>query len=193
MLVEEISHRVLNQYTRAISSMSLAAARATDPIARRILIETAQELRAHAEAHRALQAPRSGEMLDLGEYLGRICVAISASTLADAGIHLTLIQNRIGLSSDRCWRVGLMVSELITNARRHGLHGTGGEIVVELASSGDKIFCRVTDDGCSSTAPSMGRGRTLIETLADDLGGSVNWTFAPAGVSVLLTIPARQQ
>ena len=191
MLVEEISHRVLNEYTRAISAISLAAARSTDPGARLTLKEAADELRAYAEAHRVLQAPRMAEMLDLGSYLERICTAMSASTLSASGVRLTLIQNEVSLSADRCWRVGLIVSELITNAARHGLRWGGGDIVVEVTANADKAFCRVDDNGRSNARPTMGRGRTLIDGLAEDLGGYAEWFFGVNGVSVLLHVPLK--
>jgi two-component sensor histidine kinase len=189
MLVEEISHRVVNEYARTIASMTLAAAQSPDASARLTLIKAAEQLRAHAEAHRILQAPCVGELFDLGAYLQRICGAMSVAWLSGAGIRLTLVQDQVELSSDRCWRLGLIVSELITNAARHGLSG-GGEIVVEISAQGDDIYCRVADNGRPKAAATAGRGQTLVKALVEDLGGGADWTFGRTGVSVLLTIPS---
>ena len=67
-LVEEISHRVFNEYAEAIALLTLAASRnrtTADPV----LTQAADRLRAHAETHRALLGPSDGP-IDLGQYIG---------------------------------------------------------------------------------------------------------------------------
>jgi two-component sensor histidine kinase len=51
-LVEEISHRVVNEYTEAIAILALAASRGHAP-ADLALARAANRLRAHADSHRA--------------------------------------------------------------------------------------------------------------------------------------------
>jgi two-component sensor histidine kinase len=46
---------------------------------------------------------------------------------------------------ERCWRLGLIVSELITNAERHAFRNAGGCIRVKLLPSQSFAECRVTD------------------------------------------------
>jgi len=116
ILVEEISHRVVNEYTQAIACIRLAAAGVASVEAREALTEAATKLRNFADAHRALQAPRSADSVDLGEYLARLCAANMAAGLQDRGVRLNLLCETVHLSSERCWRAALIVSEFVDMA-----------------------------------------------------------------------------
>jgi two-component sensor histidine kinase len=78
----------------------------------------------------------------------------------------------------------------VNNAARHAFGG-GGRVLVEVGVDGATIFYRVSDDGrASSGNPSPGLGRSIVESLAQALGGEVQWRFEPRGTSVVLRIPA---
>jgi len=189
-LVEEISHRVVNEYSVAIGDLSLAAKRAPDAQARSALVRAAERLRAHAAAHRALLAPLDGTQIDLADYLGRICASISTSLLADRDIHLLLEMDEVWLDAGRCWRIGLIIAELVRNAARHGLAGRAGCIRVAVTRTATGIRCLVIDNGAGSKLEHRrGRGSRLIETLADDLSGTATWRFTTAGCRVEIEAP----
>lgn len=103
-LVEEIGHRVTNEYAEAIAGLALAIAADGRSDVRRVLKQAADRLRAHAEAHRALLPPVEGQV-NLAEYLGRVCVTFTRATLADCGVHLSVDSDDIWLSADRAWRI----------------------------------------------------------------------------------------
>jgi two-component sensor histidine kinase len=191
ILVEEITHRVLNEYTHAIATLSLAAADTADHKARLALKALAGRMRAYADVHRALCAPAAGGMSDLGQYLQTLCVAMASGSLRDRGVHLTLIQSEIPMAADRCWRVGLIASELITNAMRHAFGEESGQVVVEVRANGARTYCQVSDNGKGHADPRPGRGSAIIEALTRELGGRVEWTFAPDGTTVVLSIPSE--
>jgi two-component sensor histidine kinase len=191
-LVDEISHRVLNEYTHAIGTLSLAAADATSSEARATLSNVAERLLAYADVHRALRPPRLTEQIDLGQYLQRLCAALTAARLADRGVRLTFIESTARLQAQQCWRVGLIVSELVTNAVRHAFPERGGALLVELSSSPGLLYCRVSDNGGASIPhPQPGRGRSIVDALARQLGGNVHWVFGAGGATVTLSFPAE--
>jgi len=189
LLIAEIEHRVTNEYAVAISSISRAAVRAGSAEARATLDGAVERLRCYAEAHRALQAPVTRERRDLADHLRTLCHARVMAGLAERGIELTLLEQSVLLEADRCWRVGLIVSELITNAMRHAFNRRGGLIVVDLEVIGPELQCRVSDDGRSTAGASPGGGSRIIDALARDLGGSVERRFGSHGATVVLTIP----
>jgi two-component sensor histidine kinase len=193
LLVEEISHRIFNDYARAIASIQLAAKRILDPLASAEMIKTARLLQSHADLHRALLPPQCDDAVDLCNFLEQVCGAIVAASLGSLGVRLTLIQTQVYLPADRCWRMGLIVSELVTNAAKHGLDWNAGEIVVEVISQGDEICCRVSNDGAASATPGFGRGRHLVTMLTADLGGHVEWCFGDARADVLVWLPREQR
>jgi two-component sensor histidine kinase len=189
LLVAEIAHRVANQYAAAIGSISVAAARCANSDAKAALAGVAQQLHYYADAHRALQAPVGAGPMDLAYYLRQLCTTIARSSLDDRQISLTLIEESIEIDSERCWRAGLIVSELITNAARHGLRGQSGMIVLEMSLRHGLVQCLVTDDGHGVVGFTPGHGSRIIEALAQDLGGNIERKFGPRGAAVLLSFP----
>lgn len=188
ILVQEISHRVVNEYTHAIACIRLAAARLVSAEAQEILTEAATTLRNFADAHRALQLPSAGD-IDLGEYLARLCAATTAAGLSERGIRLRLSCDTIQMSSERSWRVALIVSELVTNSIRHSLNGGPGQVVIDLEDDGELVACQVSDDGVVTPTIKPARGLSVVNGLAADLGGEVRWRFGASGTTAILTFP----
>jgi two-component sensor histidine kinase len=190
-LVEEISHRVINEYAEAIAILTLAASRRATT-ADFALTQAAERLRAHAEAHRALLAPRADGPIDLGHHIGKLCWSLSGASLQERGIQLRLSTEEIWIDAGRGWRVCLIVAELVRNAVRHGLQGRSGVIGVDVKKSGPRIQCIVTDDGSAATNPVEGRGRRLVRALAAELQGSANWWFSNSGSIADVEFPIVQ-
>lgn len=188
-LVEEINHRVVNTFAEAIASLSLAARRAGGPSPQAVLAEAASRLHAHAEAHRALFAPRAAGLVDLGDYVGRLFVSLSTATLADKRIRLALETDDVWIDAERGWRVGLILAELVRNAARHGLRDGCGGIRVRILERGGEVTCLVEDDGPPVAAVTPGRGQAVVCALADELTGQVDWTFGPEGCRARLRFP----
>jgi two-component sensor histidine kinase len=188
-LVEEITHRVLNEYTEAINSLAMAAASATEESARNALVSAAKRLRAQAEVHRALRPPANSGPIDLGAYIGRICASLSLARLAERGVSLTMVQQEAMVDADRCWRAGLIVAELVNNAARHGFARGAGTIKVETGGQLGLAACRVSDNGRSKPNPPAGRGCRLAQELAADLDGRIDWSFSPWGCEARLVFP----
>jgi len=186
-LIDEISHRVVNEYTDAICALGLAATASRDMRVQLALTSAAIRLRAHAEAHRALQAPTIDGPMDLVDYVGQVCTCLTKASLVERGVWFTVIADEIWLDADRCWRVGLIVAELVRNAARHGFSEGAGVIWIEITEESGRIHCLVCDDGCGG--PTTRTGRRLVEALAVDLGGTVDWNFAPGGCCVRLDFP----
>jgi two-component sensor histidine kinase len=187
-LVEEINHRVINEYAEAVAMLSMATSRQqTEAVP--VLAAAADRLRAHAESHRALLAPASKAQMDLGEYVARYCACLSRASLQGRGIRLKLSADEILIEGERGWRVGLIVSELIRNAVRHGLHGRQGEIEVDLRRLHTWVQCVVSDNGCAINASPEGRGRRLVNALATELEGSAHWRLTNTGSVVSVAFP----
>jgi two-component sensor histidine kinase len=192
-LVEEFSHRVINEYTEAILSLSVAAHRSTNPAARETLDGAAERLRAYAAAHRALLPPASSGPLNLADYVGDLCATLTKAAPAEMRVRVTLETDDVWLDAERCWRIGLILAELMRNAMRHGLRGGPGEVAIRVADELDQVVCLVSDDGCAVENPTPGRGQRLIRSLAVELGGDVDWRFTPQGSMARLQAPKVEQ
>jgi two-component sensor histidine kinase len=97
------------------------------------------------------------------------------------------------MDTHRCWRLGLILSELITNAERHAFHKGGGWIRVELLPSSSSVECRVTDNGSSEGTMHPGHGLRIVEELARSLGGTIDQAFGSQGTTAVLIFPIETQ
>lgn len=189
-LVEEITRRILNDYGEAIAALELASILECGPT-KLALNSAAARLWARAQAHRALQPPMAGGVIELSDYLEQVCAALSAARLAERGAWLTLVADEVWLDADRCWLVGLIVAELINNAARHGLSGGPGAISVKIVNREWRVICAVANCG-SISGGRRGRGRRLVEAMAAELGGMVEWACGAEGCSVSLEFPTAR-
>jgi two-component sensor histidine kinase len=189
LLVREITHRVNNELAAAIGVASLTASRSKNDEVKVALAGVIDVLFNFALVHRALQMPSQVAPLDAAEYLRSLCQCISRSKLSHRGIQLVFVESPVQLSSERCWRLGMIASELITNAERHAFGDDGGTIRVELSSSGNFVMFRVADDGCFREPIVPGRGTKIIEALARGLEGEIAQKFAQNGAVSTLVFP----
>jgi two-component sensor histidine kinase len=189
LFLAEIEHRVANEFALAVASISLAASRASNLEARAALRGTAQRLSDYADVHRSLQAPNVAGQVELAAYVGQLCAALSRARLDERRVSLTLVADDVAIEAQRCWRVGLIVSELITNCVRHGLSGAGGEIAIQIGRSRGDVLCTVSDNGRATCGAALGRGGQVIDALAKELGGFVERRYGAHGTTVVLSFP----
>jgi two-component sensor histidine kinase len=191
LLLREFSHRINNEFASAIGVISIAAARSANDEAKAALAAVEDQLQNYALVHHALQMPEYTSCIDAAAYFRELCRAISRSKLESKGIELRLVERTFRMNSERCWRLGLIVSELITNAERHAFGKGGGLISVELLPSLSFVECRVTDNGTGEPNTYPGYGLKIVEALAKSLGGTIDQRFGPHGATAVLIFPTE--
>src|SRR5579863_5454172 len=189
LLLREYSHRTNNEFASAISIISMAALRATTDEAKCTLTAVKERLFCYAQVHQALEMPESSVRIDGAAYIRELCRAISRSKLASQGIELILKEKTFQIQSERCWRLGLIVSELIANSARHAFVGKGGVIRIEVLPSASFVECRVADEGRSEPGARPGHGLRIVTALAHSLGGRFKQNFGPKGTASILVFP----
>ena len=191
LLLREYSHRINNEFTLAISAISIVARRSTTDETRGALALIRDQLFNYAQVHHVLQMPEHSANIDAAAYLRGLCKAISRSKLENKGIELILVERKLQMNSEQCWRLGLIISELITNAVRHAFAERGGVIRVELLPSRSAVECRVTDNGSCGSNIRPGHGLKIVTALARSLGGTIEQRFGPRGATSVLIFPAN--
>jgi two-component sensor histidine kinase len=185
LLMRELTHRTANDWMSAIATLSNAARRSQSPDVKTALADVSRKLLTQAELMRALQIPEYGARADATDYLGRLCLAISRSRLEEMGIRLVFAADPLTMEADRCWRLGMMVSELVTNSARHAFHDRhvhgGGTIRVDLRCNGGVIGCMISDNGSASPGIRPGHGTAIVRELVASIGGTIEQTFGPSG------------
>ncbi len=190
-LLHELNHRVNNEFAAAISVVSLTAARSGNNDVKAALSGVTELLHQYADVHRALQMPESGTAVAAAAYLGRLCRSISRSQLDRRKIRLVLAAQPVRLPAHRCWRLGMIVFELINNAARHAFSDGAGEIRVELSHAEVFAKCSVVDDEAAATAVRPGHRLKIIEELSKSLGGRFEQKFGSWGSWSVLVFPCN--
>src|SRR6201990_2819968 len=133
-------------------------------------------------------------VVDAGDQLRKLGVAVCRCKLDRMNIHLLLSINTLPLESDGCWLLALAVYELVTNAVRHAcFDGGDGEIKIKLMRAGSWVNCRVTDNGSGLGWIKPGRGLRIVSELAKSLGGKMSHTFGTTSTSFALDFPLTQR
>lgn len=195
LLLREFTHRINNEFASAISVIAVAAARSRNHEVRAALAAVEQHLECCAQMHHALQAPERGTCIDAAVYLRQVCCAISRAMLDPRAIELLFVERSFRMGSERCWRLALIVSELITNAARHAFDGGSRPrlIKVELQPSAAFAKCRISDNGSSDTNIAQGSGLRIVDSLAKSLGGTIHHRFGSRGATSVLIFPIDQE
>jgi len=189
ILLHELIHRINNEFSSLIGAVSRTAARSVNHEVKVALAHIIELLSHYAELHHALQMPERDTQIDAAAYLEDLCLSISRSKLDGMKINLVLTVSPLRMPSERCWRLGMMVYELVTNAARHAFGNGKGEIRVELSRSGKLVECRVVDNGSAPSSVRRGRGLRIVDELVKGLDGRLDQRFGPRGSFSIVTFP----
>jgi two-component sensor histidine kinase/DNA-binding winged helix-turn-helix (wHTH) protein len=161
--------------------VSLAAARSPNGEVKSALAAVEARLQSYMQVNRCLQMPSQDTVIDASAHLRRLCQSISRSRLDCRGIGLQFAGRPLQMESERCWRLSMVISELITNAARHAFGDGGGKIRVELCQRGPFAKCRVADNGRAPEKIRPGLGFAIVERLIASLDGKINQHFGLEG------------
>jgi two-component sensor histidine kinase len=189
VLLHELNHRVANEFSAAISAVSLVASRSSNEEVKRALRMVENLLCSYADVHRALQMPQGEVFVNAALYLRRLCASISQCKLEFGKVRLVLMVQPFRLRADQCWCLGMVVHELITNAVRHAFADGSGEVRVELATVGALVKCCVLDDGSAPANVQPHHGLRIVRELARGLKGRFEQRFGPRGSRSMLIFP----
>jgi two-component sensor histidine kinase len=190
LLLRELNHRIRNELTSAVHTVSAKAVQSDNVAVKAALLDVVDLLHQCADVHRALRMPDQGRLTDAAKYLQEVCFSLTKYRLDRLAIRVLFSAGDLRLEGERCWKLGLIVSELLTNVARHAqFDAEYPELRVELLLAGDVVKCRVSDNGSAPEPIRRGRGLAIIGELASSLGGRVHTSCAADGYSFLLTFP----
>ena len=194
ILLDELNHRIKNELASVINLVSFKAIWADNVEVKEELSNVVDLLHHHVEVHSILTTPDRDALVDAGEQIRKLGLAMCRCKLDRMNIHLLLSADTLPLESERCWRLALAVYELVTNALRHAcFDGRDGEIKIKLMRAGSWVNCRVTDNGSGLGRIKLGRGLRIVGDLAKSLGGRMGHTFGTTSTSFTLDFPLTQR
>jgi PAS domain S-box-containing protein len=178
-LLKEVHHRVKNNLQVISSLLQLQARKVRNPELHGFLRDTQNRVRSMALLHETLYRSDNLAKVSLPQYIKTVCTHVARSYTPEAG-HIRLRHEiaDVNLELDQAIPVGLIISELVSNAFKHAFPlQVKGEILVELQTEGEHdLLLRVSDNGVglpSDTDPASADtlGLLLVRNLTRQLGG----------------------
>jgi two-component system, sensor histidine kinase PdtaS len=187
ILLRELQHRVANSLQIIASVLMQSARRVRSERARSHLRDAGNRVMSIAALQRLLSESTIGEV-QLSTYFRELCGTIAASMIDDPNrIELAVEVDGSKAGADDSVRLGLIVTELVINALKHGLAGNRkGRVEVGYRTSPAGWALTVRDTGAglpvdrAGMKPGLGTG--IIDALAGQLGAEVTVENAYPGV-----------
>jgi len=184
LLLTEVNHRVANSLAMVSALAGLQASSLKDTASRDALKEMQARVSAIAAVHRHLYVGSGGDVsrIDLTDYLGTL-VRDLGDTNRNIGPQVAVVLNHadeVAVTADHAVSLGLIATELVTNAAKYAYPDGVGEVRVGLKrTSPNSAELRVADDGIgwsgdtAVAAKGTGVGAKIIASLVQSLGAQI--------------------
>lgn len=194
ILLAEVNHRVKNSLQLVVSTLSLQSRRLKDGATKAVFEQAISRVRAITSVHERLYKSANPLVVEMAGYLsGLVGDLVVSSELHD---RIEVECDDVTLVTERAIPVALIVNELITNTLKYAYPpGKPGPVHLRLKSlEGGMVALSVSDEGTgmSSTTITGGLGTRLIDTMASQLGGSVDRRITDGGYTVSLIFPMKE-
>ena len=192
LLLRELHHRVKNNIQMLAGMFSAAQREARSDEVRSFLADANRRLMALGAAQQLMYQSDGFSVLPAADFLKTLCNALKATL--GPGVSFTVSSDDANISNETVFPVALILSELVTNAFKHGLAGGAGRVAVSLRLS-EGMFSLVVEDSGPGFPPGTGSSRRssglgLVRGLCRQISGSLE-IGAPGHGMCTVRFPAR--
>lgn len=189
ILLAEVNHRVKNSLQLVVSALNLQSRRVSDEATKTAFSQAITRVKAITSVHERLYKSANPLTVEMPSYLqGLVADLVNASELED---RIEVECDPIELATERAIPIALIVNELITNVLKYAYPpGSPGPVHLSLKTAADgMLVLSVSDEGTgmSSTTTTGGLGTRLIDTMASQLGGTIDRRVGETGYHVSVT------
>jgi len=183
ILLREVYHRVKNNLQIVDSLLLMQSGQLADPHAKSALLGLRRRVYALGLVHHQLMDSKNLQTFDIAPFLHQLSSNIVEAG-AEHGINLSVQAAPLDVGLDFAIPLGMLVTELVTNALKHAFPDRAGNIAVilERGEDGD-VGLIVSDDGQGQAAgkaslgadapPKVGLGTSIIAGLVAQLKGTM--------------------
>jgi two-component sensor histidine kinase len=191
--IREADHRIKNHLQMVAGLLALQSRRSASSELREELDDAAHRIMAVALLHQQLQ--RAGDRpVDMAAYLQEICRGLAISSDCEGrGVRLSLRVESGDLPGEQAMTLGLITSELVTNALKYAYGARSGAVVVKLEDQAGDWRLTVADQGpglATSQIEAGGFGLGLVGRLAQKLGGDFTVVSDGLGAEFRVDFPS---
>jgi two-component sensor histidine kinase/sensor domain CHASE-containing protein len=180
VLLKEVHHRIKNNLQVINSLLTLQTLAIHDERINQLLKDCQHRIESIALVHEKLYSSTELSLVDVGEYTKSLVDKLRDSMVISNSIRVSVNADPIILDVDRAVPIGLILSELITNALKYAFpDGKAGEISVSLQMIEDNQYSIIVrDDGVGfpedlDIRHAKGLGLQLVIGLTEQLDGTV--------------------
>jgi two-component sensor histidine kinase len=188
-LFRELQHRVKNNLQVVQSLVRLSAKRAPADL-EEYFEEVMRQIWAIGQAHHKLYAGGNLDHIDLCSYIADISdVSLIGFESVKDRVRVKRQLEPITVEVDAAIPIGLIVTELLTNALKYAFPGRrGGEIRICLASRSGYGELTIMDDGVGLAEERNGTGLRIVQGLVTQIEGDLE-LLKQAGTRWILRFP----
>lgn len=197
VLLSEVNHRVANSLALVSSLVNLQSRALEDRAAKDALAETQDRILAISLVHRRLYGSSDVRSVALDEYLTGLLDHLRDS-MRSQGRGITLLHEvePIDLETDASVNLGVVVTELVTNAFKYAYPDGVGEIRVRLRKLPDEQTELVVEDdgiGRADGAPAKGSGvgTRIVNAMCETLGTKIHYRQRLPGTAAHLVFSSK--
>ncbi|WP_316015978.1 sensor histidine kinase [Roseobacter sp. HKCCA0434] len=195
--MQEIQHRVKNHLAMIVGMIRMQAKNSGAEGHFRTLARRVESLQLLYEEMTRSDAGHNAGAISLGAYLGRMTNAIGHLD-GRRGVVVNSDMEQVMVPMETAVRIGLIVSEVLTNSMQHAFDGKeSGVVDVRCRSlSSGVLRVQIQDDGKGipegvEWPNSDSLGGKIVKQLTDGLGATLSVTRNVVGTIVTLDIPAE--
>jgi two-component sensor histidine kinase len=196
LLLREVNHRVANSLAIVAGLARMQRSMVTDASAKRVIDEMEARILAIAGVHKRLYTSHDVQSVDVKAYLTGLVEELSSSMLAWGSNHnILLTAEPLTLPTDKAVSLGIIVTELVTNAYKYAYKGDqAGDIRVSMTHVGAQACLCVEDDGIgwsrSDPASGTGLGTRVIKAMSNNIGAELTYPSTARGTIAMLCFDA---
>jgi len=187
ILLGEIHHRVKNNLAIVSSLLNLQAhAFNNQPAVAEAFSQCRRRIQSMALVHEQLYRSHDLAKIDFPDYIRELVRRLAqASRLQDQNITVCVNAEPISLGIDASIPLGLIITELVTNAFKHAFsQKTDGEIMVRMNKTDNAVQLSVTDNGAGlpegfDLKNPVSFGLELVNLLTEQLNGKIEVLQTP--------------